>query len=170
MKRQYPQRDGLTFEQVAVSDNAGDRYLYYVSESTIRETGLPLKVQGMSSLKKSHVLLHVEGAKPYFGLTDHADTYISREITRCETLSTVLSRNNVDRIDLFVVDAEGCDYEIMRQIDFSRFLPKLILYEHANLGDETHAAAKLLLSHGYRIANCGYLDTIAVLPRSIRSR
>ena len=60
------------------------------------------------------------------------------------------------------IDVEGYDYHVLRQIDFSRFSPKLIQYEHQHLSDDELAASTALLSsRGYRCVNFG-LDTLAI--------
>ena len=160
----YPADGRFAFEQVAIANSNGEQSFYYVSRETIRETGLPNKMQGISSLSRDHVLMHLTGAKPFFaGLTKEPSEYISRKLVRCETLMSVLDRHRVSHIDVFHVDAETYDYQILRQIDFERFCPKLILYEHASLGEDTDAARSLLSKKGYRLVNCGDLDTMAVL-------
>jgi hypothetical protein len=52
---------------------------------------------------------------------------------------------------------------VLKQIDFARYRPKLILYEHRHLNDaDRTAAASLLSREGYRLIDCGPLDTMAV--------
>jgi len=75
----------------------------------------------------------------------------------------VLDRLKVGRIDVLAVDAETYDYQILKQLDFARFRPKLILYEHYNMTvDDGRAAAQMLVAYSYRLVNCGRLDTMAV--------
>jgi FkbM family methyltransferase len=54
----------------------------------------------------------------------------------CITLHTLLERHRVEAIDILCVDAEGWDFKILRQLDFSRWRPKLIRIEYINLSDE----------------------------------
>jgi len=76
---------------------------------------------------------------------------------------SLLDRRCVERIDVLHVDAESCDYEVLKQIDFERFRPKLILYEHRHLkADDRNAATALLSEEGYRLIDCGALDTMVV--------
>jgi hypothetical protein len=92
--------------------------------------------------------------------------YICEKLVRCEPLMSVLDRHKVATIDLFHVDAESHDYRIIRQIDFERFRPKLILYEHCALNaDDLHAARAMLSANGYDLTNCSQVDTIAVRRR-----
>ena len=87
--------------------------------------------------------------------------YISETLVRCEPLMSVLGRNRVSHIDLFHVDAESSDFEIIRQIDFKKYAPKLILYENWALGLEEESARSFLEEKGYRLVSCGH-DTMAV--------
>jgi FkbM family methyltransferase len=165
----YPNDGRFAFEHVAISDSCGEQWLYYVSLETIRELRLPVfpgaGLHGVASLSREHVLRNIIGLK-YVGVTLEKDpgSYISRKLVRCETLASVLERNRVSRIDVFHVDAEGHDNQIIRQIDFERFSPTLILYERS--GDEDDATAPFLSSKGYRLIHCG--DMLAV--RRIRGK
>ena len=49
------------------------------------------------------------------------------------------TRHAVDRVDVMSVDTEGWDYRVIRQLDFSRYRPKLIRCEYINLDDEEKA-------------------------------
>jgi hypothetical protein len=104
----------------------------------------------------------------YLGVTleKDPDAYISRKQVRCETLASLLDRHGVSRIDLVHVDAEGHDHRIIRQIDFERFSPRLILYEHG--GDAADVSADLLARKGYTLIDCG--DRMAVRRSRIGAR
>jgi FkbM family methyltransferase len=156
------ERERLIFEPIAISSSDEPRALYYVSSEAIRKAGLSITLQGVSSLKRDHVLMHLAGQKAYFELKDEPEAYLSSTTVRCETLQSVLDRHRVSQLDLLVCDAETHDHEILRQVDFRKFRPKLILYEHVSLGKDGEAIRSLLSSNGYRLARCGDLDTIAV--------
>jgi hypothetical protein len=68
----------------------------------------------------------------------------------------------IDKIDLLHVDTEGHDYRILRQLDFARFSPALVIYEHKHLTTEERIAARQLLqSRGYRLREHSSGDAIA---------
>jgi hypothetical protein len=56
---------------------------------------------------------------------------------------------------------EGYDYEVLKQIDFEMWGPRVVLYEsiHLSKGDAENAVS-LLHSHGFQIIRCGF-DTLA---------
>lgn len=81
----------------------------------------------------------------------------------CWTLTTLMDRANISgEVDLLQIDAEGFDYEIIRSIDFDRFAPTIIRYEHQILSPrDRDECLRLLSKQGYRF----YLedaDTTAV--------
>ncbi len=160
----YPNDGRFAFEQIAISNSDGEQWFYFVSRETMRELNLPDAAQGFGSLNRDHVLSHLRLAKEFAPVvfTKEPDAYMSKARVPCGTLRSVLDRHRVSRIDLFHVDAESHDYQIIRQIDFEKHRPKLILYEHANLGDDAKAARSFLAEKGYSLVSCGSLDTMAV--------
>jgi Methyltransferase FkbM domain len=91
------------------------------------------------------------------------EPYIACENVPCDTLRNILAAHDVVRVDLFHIDTEGYDYRVLRQFDFDRFRPRVVLYEHTHLTKtERKNATNLLKAYGYRIC-CGRFDTLAVL-------
>jgi FkbM family methyltransferase len=82
----------------------------------------------------------------------------------CITLPTLLKRHGVEAFDMLCIDAEGWDFKILRQLDFSRWRPKLIRIEYINLSDEEKSAVtELFNQHQYYYGNDGInLDAVAV--------
>ena len=158
----YPADGRFSFEQIAISDSSRDRWFYYVSHETIRATGLPQMYDEISSFSRDHVLKHLTAVRPFVNFTKEPGEYISRKKVRCEPLMSLLERHHVSRIDVFHVDAEGYDLEVIQQLDYGRYRPKLILFEHSHLGDAFASAKSFLSDKDYRVVNCGVLDTMAV--------
>lgn len=153
----YGADDRFAFEQVAISDSGAERWFYYVTADAIREAGLPAWADQIGSFSRDHVLRHLKRLAP------DPDALVSKRLVRCELLMSVLDRRRVERIDVLHIDAESYDYEVLKQLDFERFRPKLILYEHRHLAaDDRTAAAALLSGKGYRLIDCGAYDTMAV--------
>jgi FkbM family methyltransferase len=82
----------------------------------------------------------------------------------CITLQTLLERHRVESFDMLCIDAEGWDFKILRQLDFSRWRPKLIRIEYINLSaEEKSAVAELFDQHRYYYGSDGInLDAVAV--------
>ena len=66
-----------------------------------------------------------------------------------------------------MIDTEGMDFEVIKSLDFSRFHPTIIQFEHIHLTDgNLTGCVELLTEHGYRFA-CVHRDVIAYRPRDI---
>ena len=155
----------FTFEQIAISDTAQDRWLYCVSQDAIRETGMPTAIDAISSFSRAHVLKNLTNMRslPEYKFANEPDQYIAARQVRCEPLMSVLDRLGVGGIDVLAIDAETYDYEILKQLDFDRFRPKLVLYEHNSLTESDRKSASLLLTaRGYQLVGGGSNDTLAV--------
>ena len=65
-------------------------------------------------------------------------------------------RHAVNRVDVYVIDAEGSDYVVIKQIDLNISPPVLIVFEtiHLSRADKT-ACYDLLESAGYQIIEDG---------------
>ena len=66
------------------------------------------------------------------------------------------------RLDLLHIDAEGSDGEILEQVDFTKYQPNVLLYEHSHLSKaDQQNASQLLDRTGYECVRIG-IDTLAV--------
>jgi FkbM family methyltransferase len=150
--RNYGNRERFAFEQIAIAEEAGEREFFYVSEQALQDPAAPSFSDQLGSFDRSHI-------------TNHSlllDKYIISKKIRCELLESVLNKHNVVNIDIIHIDAEGYDYKVLRQINFDRYKPRLVLFEHSHLrSGEIYESWKLLKSHGYKLINCG-LDTLAI--------
>ena len=82
------------------------------------------------------------------------------------TFESLLSRNDIDRPNLVVIDTEGHDEQIVAGIDFDKYRPELLVYEHIYMTERRRVHVKeRLVEFGYECVEEG-LDTICVLqPR-----
>jgi hypothetical protein len=75
----------------------------------------------------------------------------------------LLEKHGIRTIDLLHLDTEGYDYEIIKQVNFRTFNPRIILYETVHLTDADRArCSEYLMSQGYNLIN-SYVDTLAHL-------
>jgi len=62
-----------------------------------------------------------------------------------------------------MIDTEGYDYEVLKQIDFQRFRPSLVIYERVHLSDAAKkASVDMLNKAGYDVFNSYSLNFVAV--------
>lgn len=134
----YQNRQGLIFENVAISNKNEIRSLYRVNEL---ETG-PGTLWG--SFSKEHIQQLVERH-------DTRKAVVAEEV-RCISFHELIKKHNVKKIDLLHIDAEGCDYEILKQIDFAEIKPQMILYENQSLiQDDQQQSVDFLQKAGYYV-------------------
>lgn len=105
---------------------------------------------GIASFDREHLIRH--------GI--EADDVIAQDVP-CETLMSLLARTGMLDANLLQVDTEGYDAEIIRMIDFARFSPRIIKYEHKNMtAAGRNEIARLLSRNGY-LTTAEATDTIA---------
>jgi len=104
---------------------------------------------GIASFDRAHLLGH--GIAP-------AD--IVEQPVACLPLMQLLQDTATLDADLLQIDTEGYDSAVLRMIDFARFRPHLIKYEHkAMTKSERSAHETRLARHGYRSVTEG-ADTV----------
>ncbi len=163
----YRDLPGVVLEQVAVSDTT--RPFWYVEQGS---GSAEFAVQQIGSLKEEYVidslrrLRFVPNQGPVYGgdppvattETDHpeplvaegVESFVQRLDIECVPFNDLMARHDVDHIDFLNIDAEGCDFEILRSIDFERYGPRLLCIELAALSEgELKALSRLLDDHGY---------------------
>lgn len=123
----YKNNKNLIFKNVAIAKEEGYKDFYRVKEND--EIKNPFWYDQLGSFNKEVVLKH-KAQIPYF------DKYFMTEKIKCITFNSLLEEYDVENIDLLHIDTEGYDYEIIKSVDFNKFKPKMILYEHIHLSEE----------------------------------
>jgi len=125
---------GLEFENVAISEQDGEREMFRVAFSQKRWA------TGLSSFKKSHLNGHIEHGyikrcahNDQTLLPETRDEYIDSEIVKTMSFATLLDKYQPEKIDLLQIDAEGYDYKLLKLWDFARYVPSIIQYEHYHM-------------------------------------
>jgi FkbM family methyltransferase len=135
----------FTIEQAAVAAASGPVNMYYVDESALKLIGAanPNWVRCVASLDRLHVLKH---------LAPEMHAAVKETLVECLAVNALLSRNNIQKIDLLHIDAEGFDYVILRQFDFTTFHSRIVLFEHTQQSSQDRRAAKTMMElAGYKV-------------------
>jgi FkbM family methyltransferase len=145
LKRNYAGQNRLRFVNAAVSAQNGRQKLYTVA------------MDGDSTLMASFRRDTLAKAVP-------AGTTISEIEVPTMRLDELLVTHDVADIDLLQIDVEGYDFEVIKMVDFARWRPSIIHYEHYHLSNADRQACQAYLhERGYRIQSAG-IDTTAILP------
>lgn len=152
LKANTASRSDVELLQVAVSDGEAELPFYSLDPAA---PGAPSKALLISSLDRAMLLRDLDPA------VDWAP-WIRADIVRCTTLNTILAERRIERLDLLQIDAEGYDGRILRALDFSRWAPAIVNFEHVLMPSaEAEACWRMLVARGYRL-HISPPDTLAV--------
>jgi FkbM family methyltransferase len=148
----YRNRPAVRIERAAVSTQDGEAPLYRLRSVP----GQTPEWFGQLATLNRDVLLKHRSSIP------EIESLLIEERVPTQRLDTLLARHAVSKIDLLVIDTEGHDFEILRTLDFTRFRPVLLMFEHQHLSANDKAAAYALLEkHGYSFRETPEGDAIA---------
>jgi methyltransferase, FkbM family len=154
LKANYNKNDNLIFENVAISNKDELRDFYRIKEGL---NYLPDWCKGLGSFYLNILLKH-KWVIP--NITD----YIIKEKVKCVSFGSLLKKHDVKKIDLLLIDTEGYDYEIIKQIDFKNIRPSIMVYEHKHIDKKDRKdCERLLKSNSYSLMK-HFGNTLACLP------
>ena len=141
----------IYFENIAISDEIGEKELYYFSNLNKSDNDY-LFLKCLSSFNKAHLLKHCN---------DYPELEIKSVTVNCTTLNQLIEKYNFRAFDLLLIDAEGFDFEIIRSIDFELIKPRIIIFEHFHFkGDMKSKIDQLLKKLHFKTIE-GKINTIA---------
>ena len=148
----YHNRPEVRVERAAVSTTDGEAPFFRLRQVP-GET--PEWFNQLATLDRSVLLKHRSSIP-------EIESLLIEERVPTVRLDTLLARHHVSRIDLLVIDTEGHDWEILRALDFTRFRPVLLMFEHQHLSAKDKTAAYALLeTSGYTCQETPEGDAVA---------
>lgn len=154
LKENYQSIDRLVFENIAISDRSEIRDFYRINEDI---PFLPEWCSGLGTFDLDVLMTHK------WAIPD-LERYIVREKIECISFHHLLEKHQIRKIDLLLVDTEGYDYEILKQVDFETMAPDILLYEHQYFEKQRRFQFEnTLRTIGYRISR-HFGNTLAYLP------
>ncbi|MES2489436.1 MAG: FkbM family methyltransferase [Pseudomonadota bacterium] len=146
LKKRLGSNPRLTLENIAISKQAGVMPFYHLRNAEEQALDKPPRwYDALGSFSLDVVLKH-ENLIP-----DIKERVIVSNVN-VTTFDDICRKNNVEKIDLIHIDTEGHDFEILKTIDFPRYRPKLVIYEHHHLNPVDRAAAQeYLRKSGYEV-------------------
>jgi FkbM family methyltransferase len=132
------------FENSAVAETTGTTTMLRINRNAIESQKVHNCFIGMSSIYPPRNGLGKEGDR------ETVEKYGEKIIVNTITLNDLLTKHNITAFDVLSIDAEGYDYKILKQLDFSRFKPCIIRCEVINLTPEEQTdMLAILRSNGY---------------------
>jgi hypothetical protein len=88
----------------------------------------------------------------------------------CITFDSLCRKHGVTTVDLVHIDTEGYDFEVVRLVDLDTRRPRLLLYEHLHLDEDTRRQCRAYVeARGYEqlsdAVDTVCLRTIDLTPR-----
>lgn len=150
----YANCPSLRAVNCAVADYDGTLSLYQVDPAFVENGLLPPEALGATSAYPDKGTLAL--LPPDENRQHHIPTRFLRKIdVPCVRLPNLLQQENVSSIDCIMIDAEGADWMIARQLDLTRYQPSLICLEFTNLrADELAECLQHFIQSGYSYALC----------------
>lgn len=150
----YRTNPRVVLENVAVAHVDGMRPFHFLAEAGSGDD-VWRWYDALGSFKREVVLSHR-------ALVGDIDARLVTVDVPCATFTTLCTRNGFERVDVVQIDTEGFDREVLELVDFARFEPALVMFEHLHLDADDRAACRALLArHGLEQVSDG-MDTVAV--------
>jgi FkbM family methyltransferase len=127
LRANYGHIDRIALENSAVAHRDGELPFYHLRERSADELeSLPDWYDALGSFSKEVVLAH----EPQ--IPDVAERLRETSVPTL-TFESLLAKHGHEHADLVLIDTEGHDWEIIRNIDLERSGPRLLIYEHFHL-------------------------------------
>ena len=126
----------IFLEQVAISDKREKKDFFFVKRSSIPKLKKHWS-SGIGSFNKSHILDH---RSKRFQIEDIDIDKISIQSI---TLQDLIEKYSITRIDKLLIDVEGSEYAILKNIDFNKINIKKIIFEYKHFDGYKKTGKKL---------------------------
>jgi FkbM family methyltransferase len=138
LRRNYAGNDRVTVENMAIADRDGKIPFYHFHEVGEQELALlPDNYELLGTFSRELLLRHEH-------IPDHERRIVATDVP-CMSFESLCRKHRVDDLDVVVIDVEGYDYEIIKQINFDAYRPRVVVYEDIHLSDEDRAECRRTL-------------------------
>ncbi len=162
LSRNYAGFGGVTLVNAALTAADGRGTMLRVGREAAHAGAVPLWAEGLGTFHPERNALGGVGVgtELHAALLDHA----RQESVACLTLASLVERHAVPRIDLLQVDAEGCELDILRQVDRGGHRPTMVHLEYWALPpEERRDLLGILADWGY-VLRMGESDVMGISP------
>ncbi len=146
LQENYKDHPELILENVAIDSKEGTLTLHCFEGATADSHASML-----TSTRKHYLQLNSDGAR---------GKLVSIQVPAV-TVSSLLKKHGVERVDLLQIDTEGHDFTILKTIDFSTVRPKIVHFENNFMNKrQKEQCLKIFAQNGYASLDLG-IDTLA---------
>lgn len=148
LRRNMTGLPNLNFVQTAIAEASGRRAMHRVRPQAVETGRVPPWAAGLSSLVPERTPLSGKG------LTAEQNQLVQAEMETievdCLSFADFEAAHGIAGFDVLLIDTEGYDWNVLRQIDLARHAPKCVHLEIVHLPpDEIALAISLLRDAGY---------------------
>ena len=136
IKKNLNNLEGITIEQVALSDKNETRNFYFVKNTSIHKLKKHWS-SGIGSFNKQHLLDH---KSKRFKIEEEDIDKISIEAIRFKDL---VDKYKINQIDKLLVDVEGSEFAILNDIDLNSVNIKRVIFEYKHFDGYQTTGKKL---------------------------
>jgi FkbM family methyltransferase len=151
LRHAYSGCPNLIFVNKAIADYNGRIEMTRIDALAVARNLIGIGALGVSTIMPHRGVLG--GAVRLKQQTQKIINAYKRTLTvPCLRLPTLLRKYNVQKIDLLMIDTEGADWMIARQLPLEKYRPRLVYLEYDHLQNcERTACIRHLQKAGYRV-------------------
>ena len=161
IKKNLNNLEGITIEQVALSDKNETRHFYFVKNTSIHKLKKHWS-SGIGSFNKQHILDH---KSKRFKVEEEDIEKVSINTIR---FKDIVKKHQIKQINKLLIDIEGSEYEILNDIDFNSLNIKEILFEYKHFdgykktGQKLEKTLEKLNIYGYKTSKIDEENILAI--------
>jgi FkbM family methyltransferase len=150
LRQNYANRDGLVFAETAIADFEGRIEMAFIDPDNVKLGVFEPGGFGTSTLMRDRGLLSGKNM-PLEAAQIFRQNTTDIEVPCCR-LNTLFAKHEVAKIDLMVIDVEGADWMVARQLSLEDYHPRIVYLEYNHLSAyEQIACAEHFRNYGYKI-------------------
>jgi FkbM family methyltransferase len=147
LKENYAYHGKVVFENVAVAEQDCVKPLFFVSlnSQAIAPAHASLKKE---VVEKEIAFFQQENILP---AGEYSQYILSRPV-RCLSISSIIEKHNINKVDILQIDTEGYEYEILKSLPFDKIKPRIIRCEYKHMdGLAYKESITILKKNGYAV-------------------
>jgi FkbM family methyltransferase len=155
----YRGKSGIILENLAIGYPPGELTLWTVDPQFVRRTRNADWLSGLARTSREslrEVVRDVPGA---------AANLLQLQVP-CVTIEHLIQRHRFHSFDLVFIDVEGYEAVILQEMDYALVGPRLVAFEHVNLGPAEQSVCARLRQEGFSLMKCRQ-DTVATRAGAI---